>query len=183
MSSLGVSTITDVPGEITCDSLLVGGTDINTLIDNKIGSSTTTAVYFKARGGLNFEISSSDILEYNTILFYEGGGYDNSTFKFTAPVTGLYHFISSFYSFAASATEVEIYQNDGAERVIEILRGDGFKKYFGSVITFCNTGDQIYSKCTLNNLLIFDGRRDGNGDPLCNFSGFLITQTSSRAFA
>jgi len=179
-----IGTTISAPTISATEKLLVEETDINTLIDNKVSSSTPTsaAVYFKARGGLNFEINSGDILEYNTIILNEGGGYDDTTFEFTAPVTGLYHFILSFYSYAAYATEVEMYQNDGVERVIEILRGDGFKKYFGSVITFCNEGDEIYSKCTLNSLLIIDGSRDGNGDPLCNFSGFLITQMSSGTY-
>ena len=39
MSELGVSTISDVPGEITCDSLIVGGTDIDTKIANASSSS------------------------------------------------------------------------------------------------------------------------------------------------
>jgi SepF-like predicted cell division protein (DUF552 family) len=34
ISELGVSTISDVPGEITCDSLKLGGTSINALIDS-----------------------------------------------------------------------------------------------------------------------------------------------------
>ena len=184
MSSLGVSTILDVPGEITCDSLLVGGTDINTLIDNKLGSSTptSTAVNFKARGGGKITIYSGEILVYDTILFNEGGEYSDSTYKFAAPVTGLYHFIMSFYGFDTLATEVDILQYDGAEKLIERIRNTGFKKKIGSLITFCNTGDEIYSRCTFNSLQIYDGTKDGSGDPLCNFSGFLITETSSGAY-
>ena len=162
---------TIVPGQVNCSSLVVGDVDIDTKKDNAI-SNASNAVYFKARGGTNITINNGDILQYNTIIFNEGGGYNNSTYKFTAPVTGLYHFIISFISSSSFATEVDIYQYDGVERIIERIKGSGIKKYFGSVITFCNAADQIYSKCTLNKLLINDG---GTGDQLSNFSGFLIT--------
>jgi len=126
---------TIVPGQVNCSSLVVGDVDIDTKKDNAI-SNASNAVYFKARGGTNITINNGDILQYNTIIFNEGGGYNNSTYKFTAPVTGLYHFIISFISSSSFATEVDIYQYDGVERIIERIKGSGIKNILVQLLRF-----------------------------------------------
>jgi len=115
MSCIGVSTITDVPGEITCDSLLVGGTDINTIIDNKIdantsSSSSETYVFVATVSATvtNFRADQNTILPYDKVNIDIGGGCNDSTYTYTIQKSGLYMFnasattVSSSYIFRAN---------------------------------------------------------------------------------
>ena len=96
---------------------MVEGTDINTLIDNKIGSSTSATAVISCRAYAlntigpntgNF-ISNTDfpsgtdgndensfpyvIPPFELVEYNFGNAYSTTTYKFTAPETGLYHVI------------------------------------------------------------------------------------------
>ena len=85
MSELGVSTITDVPGEITCDTLIVGGTNIDTLIDTKIANSSTSTDFDAFNVTVSFSgfyrtTSLRTIGLFNTIRVNTKSNYTNSDF-------------------------------------------------------------------------------------------------------
>jgi hypothetical protein len=79
------ATQSDVSGQISCDTFLVGGVDINTVIGTDI-------ISFRATRTVATTVQTLEVLPFNTITYNLGDGYDDSIYTFTAPKSGIYFF-------------------------------------------------------------------------------------------
>jgi len=147
MSELGVSTITDVPGEITCDTLIVGGTNIDTLIDTKIANSSTSTDFDAFNVTVSFSgfyrtTSLRTIGLFNTIRVNTKSNYTNSDF-FTATIPGTYYFSLTVYSEARYTATVQIRKNNITIESLEIPDNSTKIKYNMNTIIDLIAGDQV----------------------------------------
>jgi len=90
------SALTNVAGQIACDSLVVRGIDIDTLIDVTNGTSN---ISFRASASFkNSFITAGQKLKYDLVKYNHGDGYQkNISNTFTAPVGGVYYFSLGFF--------------------------------------------------------------------------------------
>ena len=147
MSELGVSTITDVPGEITCDTLIVGGTNIDTLIDTKIANSSTSTDFDAFNVTVSFSgfyrtTSLRTIGLFNTIRVNTKSNYTNNEF-FTATIPGTYYFSLTVYSQARYTATVQIRKNNITIESLEIPDNSTKIKYNMNTIIDLIAGDQV----------------------------------------
>ena len=147
MSELGVSTITDVPGEITCDTLIVGGTNIDTLIDTKIANSSTSTDFDAFNVTVSFSgfyrtTSLRTIGLFNTIRVNTKSNYTNNDF-FTATIPGTYYFSLTVYSQARYTATVQIRKNNITIESLEIPDDIIKIKYTMTTIIDLVAGDQV----------------------------------------
>ena len=156
MSCIGVSTITDVPGEITCDSLLVGGTDINTIIDNKIDANTSSSssetyvfVATVSANVTNFKADINTVLPYDQVNIDIGGGYNNETYKYTIKKAGVYMFTASATTSNTYEFFADIVHFDGTNET-RVKQMDEDDRNI-SVIINCSIDDDVYCAMTGTN--------------------------------
>ena len=152
MSELGVSTITDVPGEIACDSLIVGGTGIDTKIDTKIANASSSSnssdvvifvgtVLTEKRDLRAHEIQ---VLPYDHINIDNMNGYDNLTYKYTFQKSGVYMITASASALGSEDFRVDLVYFDGTTNIIIGKMASFYQSRNLSVIYNCVVGDQIY---------------------------------------
>jgi len=64
-------------------------------------------------GSWTIPTSTQTIFPANSAVFNVGGGYNTGTYKFTAPVDGVYYFAGQFFaSVAATRAIASLYKND-----------------------------------------------------------------------
>jgi len=91
-----IGTTISFPNVSATETLLVEETDINTLIDNKISSSSSETIVFVATvlaNVTNFRADQETVLPYDKVNIDIGGGYNNSTYKYTVKKAGVYMFL------------------------------------------------------------------------------------------
>ena len=98
-------------------------------------------------------INTSIVLPFDNVIFNIGDAYDNSTYEFTAPVSGIYFFYSKFFTSGNSAYGVDFLLDDGSETDPVLYRlerpsaGEGGTTYLpSSFTTQLNSGDKVYMK-------------------------------------
>ena len=149
MSELGVSTISNIPGEITCDTLILGGTNIDTLIDTKIAnaSSSTDFDAFNATvtySGFYRATSFSIIAMFRTTRVNTKSNFTNNR-VFTATIPGTYFFSLTVYSEARYTATVQIRKNNITIESLEIPDDIIKIKYNMNTIIDLVEGDQVNS--------------------------------------
>lgn len=118
------------------------------------------------------DISSTADIVFNNEVLDQGGGYDTSTGKYTAPITGIYWVQWNITFNAQSGNKhVEIYVNS-SDISIQSISGmpAGDNEYQGSAIGFAyqlTAGDTIYAKCIAGAIEGASGRS--------SFSGYLLS--------
>jgi len=168
-----------ISGSVTITSDLVVGTtniideigtkqdEITTSTDLSCNSLTTTGNiyvggYLLAPNQVSFRagrttslstINTSIVLPFDNVIFNIGDAYDNSTYEFTAPVSGIYFFYSKFFTSGNSAYGVDFLLDDGSETDPVLYRlerpsaGEGGTTYLpSSFTTQLNSGDKVYMK-------------------------------------
>jgi hypothetical protein len=149
MSELGVSTISNNPGEITCDTLIVGGTDIDTLIDSKIANSSSSTDFdaFNATvtySGFYRATSFSIIAMFRTTRVNTKSNFTNNR-VFTATIPGTYYFSLTVYSEVGFTATVQIRKNNVTFESLSIPDDSIKIKYTMTTIIDLVAGDQINS--------------------------------------
>jgi hypothetical protein len=105
--------------------------NVDTVSANTISSSTgTTALTIDSSGRIltpnrpSFFASSnqgthttnvSAVLDFATVQINVGSSYNNGTYRFTAPVAGVYYFHSTIYTQQASTTATVCWRKNGAQ--------------------------------------------------------------------
>lgn len=123
--------------------------------------------YYTANG--TWSIGASNTLVFNATTFNQGGHYDTSNGRFTAPVSGVYHF--TFYSIVNGS-----YTNGDLDLYVNGVRGNGTDRHFsptgnwntigGSNTRYLNAGDYV--------MVFSRSGADFHGGYWSNFSGHLV---------
>jgi len=146
--SFSIGTI--VPGQISCNTLLVNGTDIDTKIDTKIenASESGTVVFIASRAGTHL-VGYNAIVPFNIEVLNTGGSYSGLNYKFTAPIAGAYHFNMSIDRVDGKIGSVDMRyitgSTDEIKQSISIANATP-SNYFMDLTIYCNIGDQVYCK-------------------------------------
>ena len=164
----------DIAGQLSCNSLLIGGVDIDTKIDTKIenaSESGTSVVFIASRAGTHY-ITSRTIVPFNIEVLNTGGGYSGATYTFTAPIAGAYHFNMSIDRVAGKIGQVDMRyitgSTDEIKQSISIANATP-SKYFMDLTIYCKVGDQV--NCKTNESVNTDQLQINAST---YFSGFLI---------
>ena len=121
----------------------------------------------KKKGGSNV---TSGIIDFETITLNVGNGYSNSTYKFTAPVSGIYQLQSFCLSTStANANDLQMMINDSRYAQARVDVGSTAHNSM-SVFTIASlsVGDTVHMNFA-NSGGVTASSEDWN-----NFSGFLI---------
>jgi hypothetical protein len=149
MSELGVSTISNNPGEITCDSLIVGGNDINTLIDSKIANSSTSTDFDAFNVTVTYSVffrttDFRSIRMFTTSRVNIKSNFTNNQ-VFTATIPGTHFFSLTVYSEVGFTATVQIRKNNVIFESM-FIPNDSIKiKYTMTTIIDLVAGDQVNS--------------------------------------
>ena len=120
--------------------------------------------------GGNFELAELNQVDHNI-----GSNYNTSTYKFTCPISGVYHFSVNLYIYSADQAEARIYVNDTATyRFASVKLAEDRNPHGagGSVTVQLNANDtvSVYGYANSNSS-IYHG---GSGMIASFFSGFLV---------
>jgi len=144
-TSGGGGTNVDSTTDVSCNTLsTVGDVTVGGIIlaPNQI---SFRATYI----GVYIVINSNTKLPYNVATRYIGGGYSNSTYEFTAPVSGSYFFHASiFRDFSTSDNnpiDVDFILNKGSTTtIIQRIENLGYQIHNGTIVTYMNAGERVY---------------------------------------
>ena len=126
-------------------------------------------VSFKASRSTNYTLNTSIVLPFDNVIFNNGGGYDNTTYTFTAPVTGIYFLYSQFFTNLNGNYIIDFYLN-GASFYRTERNGSGSGSTTtvpGSFTTHLNSGDEVYLKRIVGSAKLFQ-------HPYSSFGGHLL---------
>ena len=65
------------------------------------------------QGNQSLSATTFTLVQFNQIDHNIGGHFDTSTYKFTCPVSGVYHFSMHIYIYFTDTAEARFYVNDG----------------------------------------------------------------------
>ena len=131
-------------------------------------------VSFKAEPATsNGSINTSIVLPFDRVIYNIGNAYDNLTYKFIAPVSGVYFFYSHFFSSGNNKYTADFLLDDGTGDTLlyrierSTTRIGGTTNIPASFTTQLNSGDQVYIKRT-------DGVINMPQYPFSQFGGHLL---------
>ena len=150
--------------DLSCNSLTTtGNVDVGGLI------LAPNQVSFKASRIADKTINSGIELPFDNVIFNNGNGYDNTTYIFTAPVTGIYFFYSQFFSNLNNSYIIDFLVN--GETIYRIERngtGTGNATTIPtSFTTHLNSGDEVDLKRNSGSVILYRF-------PFCCFGGHLL---------
>ena len=112
---------------------------------------------FHAKSSADVYKTVAEIVEYDTVTrtgcFNQGGHFNPSTHKFTAPVDGLYSFAAQLYSNNQVSANMHWYVNDSAVASSYVNGTDDASAYEGiemSVLLKLTANDTVYIKGNSN---------------------------------
>jgi len=156
-STLNASTI-DSSGDVSIGGIISA--------PNQVSFKATTNVALRT-------INNNVIPDFENVVYNIGGGYDNTTYKFTAPVAGKYFLGVIFYTNEENKFTLDLLLNNTtlltrAKRQFAVTEG-GYTTF--EIICFhnLNVGDVVYSKVTQSSSIAINAG-GSNG-----FFGFLIS--------
>lgn len=132
---------------------------------------TPTRPAFRARCSQATFSGTSEIIPFNSVVTNIGGCYSNSTYRFTAPVSGMYQFDAGVYvnqntsnygilRIDVNGSPIKYAETQGAALVVSLHIG---------ICTYLNANDYVYAYWQQNG-----GRQYYQGSQESHFSGFLI---------
>jgi hypothetical protein len=135
--------------------------------------SAPNQVSFKATTNNALRTINNDVIpDFENVVYNVGGGYDNTTYKFTAPVAGKYFLGVIFYTNVNNKYTLDLLLNDTTllTRAKRQLNSSGGYTTFEIIcLQNLNVGDVVYSKVTQNTSIAINAE-GSNG-----FFGFLIS--------
>jgi len=154
-TDLSCNTLTTV-GNISCGGIISA--------PNQVAFKATTTGFLRV-------INNGAIPDFENVLFNIGGGYDNTTYKFTAPVAGKYLFCVVFYTNSNNTYTLDLLLNDTTiiTRVKRQQIGTGGYTIFQlDAFENLNVGDVVYSIVKQNTSIAINLANE------TSFFGFLI---------
>jgi len=130
----------------------------------------------RGQGNQSLSSNTNTLVQFNQLDHNIGSHFDTSTYKFTCPVSGVYHFDMSLYIYSASQSEARFYINDaskyrfasvklGAERN-PLSAGGGV-----TVQLSANDTVSVYAMAIGSSLAVYDGSASESASM---FSGYLV---------
>ena len=169
MSTLKVGTIQDHANSITAMTI------------DSTGRVLTPAKpsFFAHRRGQGTQSLSNNtftLVQLNQVDHNIGNYFNTSTYKFTCPVSGVYHFDTSLYIYSASQAEVRFYINDASKyRFASVKLGaERNPLSAGGGVTIqlsANDTVSVYAMAIGSSLAVYDG---SGSESASMFSGFLV---------
>jgi len=143
----GSGTTIDSTTDLSCNTLdKVGDVNCGGVI------SIPNQISFRATRNVHAYINTNIVLPFNAITYNIGGGYNNSTYTFTAPKTGTYYFYVIFFTDGNTLYGADFLVNNGSSESI-LMRVErpqtgtgGTTSVPASFTTKLNSGDAVYLK-------------------------------------
>ena len=168
-SSGGGGTAIDSTSELSCNT-------ITTVGDVTVGGIITAPnqISFRASRTAAITITADIILPFDVIVTNIGNAYDNSTYRFTAPVTGTYYLYVQYFTNDNNIYTVDMLKLSGSSETLLIrmerneTQAGGNRVINTSMCAFLNSGDQVYVKKKRHHSVLLPR------DPFCLFGGCLL---------
>ena len=134
-------------------------------------SGTMTRPYqtaFKAVCTTAYTVAANTEIVFGTTVNNIGSGYNSSTGRFTAPVSGFYHFNVNLRYIGLSYYSWTWRKNGNTQAYCEVAGAGALESINGGygICFYLNAGDYVS---------IFNGTQGGlSCDAFCGFSGFLV---------
>ncbi|XP_052279367.1 uncharacterized protein LOC127877482 isoform X2 [Dreissena polymorpha] len=143
---------------------------------NHLVSTEVPVVMFSARNLSNTSLHSNESAIYIHIETNDGGGYNNVTGKFTAPVSGLYTFTVQYCVKARTVGNLELVQNGNPLQRGEIVGAEYAQCASLQALSKVPKGDRVWVRCTNDSEFYQD-------DPYrwATFSGALVHRYFSES--
>ena len=155
-----------------------GGTTGLTIDSSGRALQPTKPSFFAHRGGQGTQSLSSGaftLAQLNLVEHNIGGHYNTSTYKFTCPVSGVYHFDMWLYIYSTDQAEARFYINDSSRyRFASVKAASNVNPHGagGGVTVQLNASDTVSVYAYANDTaLLYDG---SGSERASMFSGFLI---------
>jgi len=103
----------------------------NSAISIDSSGRVTTPARPSFRAIVTGNVESTGTIQYNVEDFDHGGNYDTSTYKFTAPVAGLYFFSAQAYSDGGVRCKLSIQKNGSDVASTQVNSGSNASNYEG----------------------------------------------------
>jgi predicted RNA-binding protein YlqC (UPF0109 family) len=202
VSSDTTSAQTKIEGQITCDSLLVNGVNINSSTGSTTGS--TDIISFRAYAlntlspGNKIDAPEStdsespfpyEPLPFNLVEYNFGNAYNSTDYKFRAPNTGLYQVIVSVYYSDLILIDLLIEKLDGTRVRRDRIRSNDLSTTISSksltTIVYLQAGEKTFFALGYGSVYIGGVPRIDTSDTENNFGGFMVHYlgTSGSSFA
>jgi len=202
VSSDTTSAQTKVEGQITCDSLLVNGVNINSSTGSTTGS--TDIISFRAYAlntlspGNKIDAPEStdsespfpyEPLPFNLVEYNFGNAYNSTDYKFRAPNTDLYQVIVSVYYSDLILIDLLIEKLDGTRVRRDRIRSNDLSTTISSksltTIVYLQAGEKTFFALGYGSVYIGGVPRIDTSDTENNFGGFMVHYlgTSGSSFA
>ena len=139
--------------------------------------SAPNQVRFRASRASGAVINTNVILPFDKTIENVGNGYSNSTYTFTAPVTGTYFFYTQLFTYGETGFRVDFFS--GSTRVQRISTGTAFHYPVPEPGNEGNTTitTSFYYPLNIGQTMYverFDGPVNMPIDPFCHFGGYLL---------
>jgi len=139
--------------------------------------SAPNQVRFRASRTSGTIVNTNVILPFDKTLENVGNGYSNTTYTFTAPVTGTYFFYAQLFTFGETGFRVDFFS--GSTRVQRISTGTAFHYPVSGPSNEGNTTftSSFYYPLNIGQTMYmerFDGLVNMPIDPFCHFGGYLL---------
>ena len=127
------------------------------------------------QGNQSLSATTNTLVQFNQTDHNIGSHFDTSTYKFTCPVSGVYHFDTHLYIYSTDSAEARFYVNDSSKIRLASVRADSDvnpNAAGGGVTMQLNANDTVSVYAYANDsAAVYDG---GSGEAASMFSGFLI---------
>ena len=164
----------NITGGLKVDTIMTtGNVDISgdLVVSGGIISAPNQVAFKATTTGILRAISNGAIPDFENVIFNIGGGYDNTNYKFTAPVAGKYYFVVRFYTTGNDKFTFDLFLNETTiiSRVKRQLNASGGYTIF-ELTGFENLSvdDVVYATPTQETNISI------NFDNETSFLGFLI---------
>jgi len=136
----------------------------------RVTTPSQTMFAASASGAPSSTTSSGNYIPYLNVISNVGSAYNSSTYKFTAPVSGIYMFQMNLYSNGSTNGSVRFCKNDvnssSSGPLVQLANGNtSYPSYGVGVIESLSAGDTFGIKCTFGSVY---------NDADTWFSGYLL---------